>query len=377
MVRAAGIDPGTKSMDVCAIEDGEIFYEKPIDNIELAKDPEIIVKAMRESLPLDLIAGPSGYGIELTHINEIPEEVFEDWYYNHILLTTKEEILKGMEEGVFGAILYKNMADFSLKLKKDKLPVIFIPSVIILPTVPRYRKTNKLDMGTADKMAVAVLATYDQARELGIPYSEVSFILVEIGFGYNAVIGVEGGRIVDGIGGTTFPSIGFLTASALDFELAQIVHNWEKQDVFTGGVASIAEITDPEEFVRVSDDKSKIAWDAMMEGIERAVASMKVCVEKPKEILISGRLAKVKGIRDELVKRLSNHAELRNLGYLEGAKLTKETAQGYAVVAEGLAGGKFERLVEWMKIKEGKGTTLDYIYHPKFKGVKDKFVRFK
>jgi predicted butyrate kinase (DUF1464 family) len=46
--------------------------------------------------------------------------------------------------------------------------------------------------------------------------------------------------------------------------------------------------------------------------------------------------------------------------------MVKETAQGYALVADGLAGGKYKELVEWMKIKEAKGTALDYIYHPKF-----------
>jgi len=33
------IDPGTKSMDMCAIEDGVVYYEESIDNVELAKEP--------------------------------------------------------------------------------------------------------------------------------------------------------------------------------------------------------------------------------------------------------------------------------------------------------------------------------------------------
>jgi predicted butyrate kinase (DUF1464 family) len=62
---------------------------------------------------------------------------------------------------------------------------------------------------------------------------------------------------------------------------------------------------------------------------------------------------------------------------LEGAAKTKETAQGYAVIADGLAGGEFKQLIEWMKINKAKGTALDYIYHPKFEGVPERFVRFK
>ena len=377
MTRAAGIDPGTKSMDICAIEDGVVYYENPLDNIELAQEPEKITDAIREALPLDLISGPSGYGVEPTRIEEIPESIFEEWYYNYILLTTKADILKGIADGIFGAILYKNMTDFSVWLQREKYPVIFIPSVVELPTVPYYRKINKLDMGTADKLAVTVLGVYDQARRLGIPYAEVSFILVEVGFGYNAVMGVEGGRVVDGIGGTNFPGIGFLTLSAVDGELVQLIGNWERKDTFEGGVVSIMGEMDPDKFVRRRDAKSRIAFDAMLEGIEKAVASMKVSVKNPKEILLSGRWTKVKEIKEELITKLSNHAEVRAVGFLEGAATTKETAQGYAMVADGLAGGKFKELIEWMRIKEAKGTALDYIHHPKFKGVPARFVQFK
>ena len=377
MTRAAGIDPGTKSMDICAIEDGVVFYENPLDNVELAKEPERINDALREVFPVDLISGPSGYGVEPTRIEEIPESIFEEWYYNYILLTTKADILKGIADGVFGAILYKNMTDFSVWMRREKFPVMFIPGVIELPTVPYYRKINKLDMGTADKLAVTALGVHDQSSRLGIPYSDVSFILVEVGFGYNAVMGVEGGRIVDGIGGSNFPGIGFLTLSAVDGELVQLIGNWERKDVFEGGVVSVTGEMDPDAFVSRKDAKNEIAFDAMMEGIEKAVASMKVSVKNPIEILLSGRWTKLNEIKKELITRLSNHADVRPLGFLEGAEKTKETAQGYAIVADGLAGGTFKQLIEWMKINEAKGTALDYIHHPKFEGVPQRFVRFK
>ncbi|HUV02073.1 MAG TPA: DUF1464 family protein [Desulfobacteria bacterium] len=378
MTRAVGIDPGTMSMDICAIEDGKVYYENPLDNVDLASNPEQINDALRETFPVDLIAGPSGYGVEPTRIDEIPERIFEDWYYNYILLTTKEEILKGIEEGIFGAILYKNMTDFSVWLKREQFPVMFIPGVVQLPTVPYYRKLNKLDMGTADKLAVAVLGVHDQSRRFGIPYLDVSFILVEVGFGYNSVIGVEGGRIVDGIGGTNFPGIGYLTLSAVDAELVQLVHNWERKDTFEGGVVSVTGEMDPDAFVSRKDEKNEIAFEAMMEGIEKAVAEMTVSVRKPKEILLSGRWTKRKEIADELTARLSDYAaEVRPLGFLEGAAKTKETAQGYAMVADGLAGGTFKELIEWMQINKAKGTALEYVHHPKLPGPPERFVRFK
>lgn len=374
MVRVLGIDPGTKSMDLCGLEDGRVVYERAVDNAELVKEPGLFRKAVEEALPVDLIAGPSGYGVEPTRIEEVPRERFEQWYYNYILLTTKEKVQKAIEQGLFGAVLYRNMTEACLWMRERKLPVVFIPSVVELPTVPEFRKVNKLDMGTADKMAVAVLGVHSQASRLGIPYREVSFILVELGFGYNAVVGVEGGRIVDGIGGTTFPGIGFLTASSLDGELVQLVGEWERGDTFVGGAATLTGEMDPERFAEGKGERFELAFQAMMEGIEKAVASMRVSVRRPRELLLSGRLVRVRRIREELERRLG---EVREVGSLEGAKLTKETAQGYAVVADGLAGGRFRELVEWMGIREARGTALDHLFHPKAREVRERFVRFK
>ncbi len=374
MVRVLGIDPGTKSMDLCGLEDGRVVYERSLDNAELVRRPELFREAVEEALPVDLIAGPSGYGVELTRIEEVPEERFEQWYYNYILLTTKEEVLKAIEQGLFGAVLYKNMTEACLWMRREGLPVVFIPSVVELPTVPEFRKVNKLDMGTADKMAVAVLGVHSQASRLGIPYGEVSFILAELGFGYNAVLGVEGGRIVDGIGGTTFPGIGFLTASSFDGELVQLVGRWERGDVFVGGAATITGEMDPERFAEGRGERFELAFEAMMEGIEKAVASMRVSVGGARELLVSGRLARIGRIREELERRLGG---IREVGGLEGARLTKETAQGYALVADGLAGGRFRELVDWMGIREARGTALDHLHHPKAREVWKRFVKFK
>lgn len=379
MVRALGIDPGTKSMDLCGLENGKVFYEKSILTEEVAKNPSLIIEATKDAFPLDLIAGPSGYGVELTHIEKIPIEKFEDWYYNYILLTIKDEIESAIKKKIFGAMVYYAMTQSALVMKKERWPVAYIPGVINLPTVPYYRKVNKMDMGTADKLCVAVLATHMQAERLAISYKDVSFILVEMGFGYNSVLGIENGRIVDGIGGTTFPGIGFLTASSLDFELVQIIKNWNKEDIFAGGVASITGLLDEGEFVKKvnESEKAKLAWNAMFDGIEKAVSAMKCSVKKPREILFSGRLTRLKDVRNELKKRLKRYADVREVGSLENAKKTKETAQGYGIVAEGLAGGKFSKLIKHMKIKEAKGTCIDYIYHPKFLKVREKFIPFR
>ncbi|MHC1637150.1 MAG: DUF1464 family protein [Candidatus Nezhaarchaeales archaeon] len=364
MIKVLGVDPGTFSFDICGLENGKVFYERVIPTPEVAKGPEALIKGLEDAGKVDLITGPSGYGVKVTYLRDVDDP--EAFALNDLLLVRREDVESALKRGDIGIMVYHAMVKATVEMKRRNMPVCFIPAVIHLPTVPWHRKINKIDMGTADKMCIAVLGVYDQSQRLGIDYSEVSFILVEMGFGYNAVIGVENGRIVDGIGGTV-GHMGFLTAGSLDAELVQLVGKWEKSDIFTGGGSTAAGVQLPEQLVEKasSDEKCRAVLEAIVEGVEKMVASMKVSVKKPREILLSGRLTRVKGIREIIEERLSNYGEVRQIGWLEGAKEVKEAAQGYAMVADGLAGGPFKKLIEWMKIPEASGTTLDYIVHPK------------
>ncbi len=367
-MKVLGIDPGTKSFDLCGLENGEVYFEEILDTSEVAKKPELLIEATEKAMPLDLIAGPSGYGVELTYLRDLNIQTLKDWYLTYILLLKEEDLEAALKKGNIGIMVYSAMTETAMEMKRRDWPVCYIPGVIELPTVPAHRKINKLDMGTVDKMCIGVLGVYDQAKKLNIPYSEVSFILVEMGFGYNAVLGISEGKIVDGIGGTT-GGIGFLTAGGMDAELMQLVGNWEKVDIFTGGGISVSGKLSPEELIECSDadKRCEVAWGATIEGIVKGVASMMTTVPHPKEILISGRLTRVEKVKDELLKRLAKFAPVRRIGWLQGARRVKESAQGYAIVADGLAGGKFVELIEWMGIKNAKGTALDHIYHPKGK----------
>ncbi len=368
MVKVLGIDPGTRSFDLCGLEDGVVNYEEIVDTLEVASKPYKLIEAVEKDLPLDLIAGPSGYGVELTYLKNLDLNMLKNWYLTYILLLKREDLEKALKKREIGIMVYSAMTETALEMKRRNWPVVYIPGVINLPTVPKHRKVNKMDMGTADKMCIAVLGVHDQASRLGLSYRNVSFILVEMGFGYNAVIGVDKGRIVDGVGGTT-GGPGFLTSGALDAEVVQLTGSWSKVDVFTGGGASIANKKSPEEIVSQTskDEMSRIAWEAMMESIVKEVYSVKASVKYPKEILFSGRLTRIKGVEEELKRRLSSLGDVRRIGFLEGANKTKEAAQGYAMVADGLAGGKFKELIDWMKIREAKGTSIDFVYHPRAK----------
>ena len=251
------------------------------------------------------------------------------------------------------SVLSGMQKSFAVLLKED-IPMYFIPGVIHLPTVPSYRKLNKIDMGTADKLCCAVLGVVDQANRLNIPYEKTSFILLEIGFGYTSAIAVEKGRIVDGIGGTG-GGPGYTSIGSLDGELAYLLGEFSKTALFDGGASSLMRPRiEPEEMKEGTD-----AWNALIESAVRDVLMLLSSVGSPREILISGRLARTERIRRELEKRLAKIAPARRV---EGISTeVKEAAQGAAILADGLVGGKYRELVENMKLREAKGTVLDYI----------------
>ena len=71
------------------------------------------------------------------------------------------------------------------------LPLVFGPGAIHLPTVPEYRKWNRIDLGTADKVASAALCIVDQASRLGLAYEETSFIMLELGGAFSAALAID------------------------------------------------------------------------------------------------------------------------------------------------------------------------------------------
>lgn len=366
-MRSLGMDPGSKSIDICGLCDGEVCFEEVIDTLEAARSPGRVLEALERAGEVDVIAAPSGYGMEVTRLSDIPLELFEDFYYTFVLATTREEIERAVSRGDVGAGIYYAMARIAVEMRRRGVPAVFIPGVVNLPTVPLSRKLNRVDMGTADKLAVVALGVHEVSEHYGIPYERVDYVHVEMGFGYNAVIAVRSGRVVDGIGGTTMPGPAFLTSGALDLETVQAVSRFEKSDVFTSGCASLTGRGSPEEWIDSvdRDPLSAACFEAMVEGAARAVYSMLLHVRRPMEVLLSGRVARHPRVLRTLEDALGGVAPVRPMRGL-GARRVKETAQGYALVASGIAGGPYRDLVKHMMIDSAVGSSLDYIVLPRF-----------
>ncbi|MHC1590991.1 MAG: DUF1464 family protein [Candidatus Helarchaeales archaeon] len=348
MVKVAGIDPGTKSYGIVGLENGKIILDTSISTRTVLKKPELIVNALDSLQDLDLVVAPSGLGLPMVPISDLIDE--------HVFEMTLEKRHHGNISAVF---------QVARLLKKKNYKGYFIPGVKLLPTVPKYRKINKIDMGTADKVCSAVLGIYDQVYRLNITPENSSFIIAELGSGFNAILGVKNGKIIDGIGGT-LGGFGFLSCGGIDGELAYLLDELDKKHLYRGGAAYIAGYGDmsPDEFMiqAEKDDLFKMALDGMIDGIIKGILSMSASIKHPKEIILSGRLIRNKAFHDLLVERIPDLAPIVKIKGLPGSNIAKEAAQGAAIIADGLAGGEFKELIDNLEIKKATGSNLDFIF---------------
>src|SRR2546425_11596560 len=74
MPRVIGIDPGTVSIDLCGLDDGHLFLDRSWPTAEALADPAPFVAELEAAGPLDLVVGPSGYGLPITRVQDITEE---------------------------------------------------------------------------------------------------------------------------------------------------------------------------------------------------------------------------------------------------------------------------------------------------------------
>src|SRR3989442_644206 len=241
MPRVIGIDPGTVSIDLCGLEDGTVFLDRSFPTAAALSDPGAFLAVLTDAGPIDLIAGPSGYGLPLTRAQEATEEDLRLAFL--------------AAEGEVGGI--GGLRALVRALARSGLPVVLTPGVIHLTSVPEHRKINRVDMGTADQ-------------------------------------------------------------------------------------------------------REHVARDAFIESAVKFATALALSVPSPQEFVLSGRLAHVEVVQHAIRERLAPFAPTH---LLQGfARVAKEGAQGAALVADGLAGGRHRQLVETMAIRAARGTVLDHLY---------------
>lgn len=333
MTRVVGIDPGTVSVDVCGLVDGRLYLDRSWPTAEAVADAGGLLSLLVADGVPDLVAGPSGYGLPLMPATQASDEQLRLAF-----------LAPSGETGGIGGL-----RSLARQLAASPLPMVYTPGVIHLDTVPEHRKLNRVDLGTADKLCAAALGIHMQCQRLQCSPEGVSFILVELGGGFTAGLAVEQGQVVDGVGGTSGP-MGWRAAGALDGEVAFLAGSISKAMLFEGGVLT---------FLERQPDQRAVALAGYVEGVVKLVRQLRCSAPSANEILVSGRIAEEPGILGRLASELGDVGTVRPLvGF---ARAAKQGAQGAALLADGLSGGRHAGLVDRLRVREAKGTVLDHL----------------
>jgi predicted butyrate kinase (DUF1464 family) len=283
------------------------------------------VRWLRERGPLDLIAGPSGYGLPLRRAADCTD-------IDLALMSLMRPDDRGQGQGVLG------FSAVVRALRDSGLPVVFLPGVIHLSTVPAHRKFNRIDLGTADKLCVAALA---------LAGGHGDACVVELGSAFTSCLVLHGSKIVDGVGGTSGPC-GWHSGGAWDGELAYLLGPLAKRDLFAGGVQGMG-------------DEGRACF---RESLVRTVAGLHAMTPFV-ELVLSGRLLETEPeLAVGVAADLARFGRVSRLESLPGAWV-KHAAQGAAVLADGLASGRHAALVERLALRQAAGTVLDWIRQPR------------
>ena len=366
-LRTAGVDSGTLSVDVVAVEETEsgvrVIYEEAVPRSKVVENPAALVDILErlvEEEGVEAIVMSSGYGVGLKRAVEA-----EPW---EIDVAT---FIHPWDESLGLRILGLRAA---MRLIRERgLPAWFTPGVVQLPTVPAWRKRNRIDLGTSDKLYSVAAAVWDAVENRGEDPDRLDMVVLEVGYAYTAAIAVKKGRVVDGLGGTAGFQ-GYMGLGCWDSEVAYLLAwlepGFSKNLLFRGGAAEELQPRDrppsPEEVAEEAergDERARTVLQALAEAAAKDVYALLAVVE-PRAVYVTGRWTRVKSFMDLLGEKLGLltrrlGAELRRV---EATGTAKEAAFGAALLANGLAGGRYRWLPERLGLHGTRDTTpLDYV----------------
>ncbi len=328
MVRVVGTDPGTSSLDLLLLEDGRVIDQYRFRTDEPHDSSGAIATLLDGWAPIHLIAGPSGYGLPLVSGSDLTPDQLDE-----MSLVRPDQ--RGEAAGVIG------FRSWVRALVQTGLPLVFLPGGLHLPTIPPHRKVNAIDLGTADKVAVAALALWFDAREHD-GHDRSTFAVVEVGSAFTALLVVQGGRLVAASAGTNGP-IGLRSGGAWDGEVAYWRCPLSKQDLFRGGL----------------EDLGVLGPDAFRESLTRHIGGLRA-VTPFERIYLSGAGLNRADVSELTAQAVAPFGQVARLPTLPGAWV-KHAAQGSALLADALAGGTFAAVAESLELRSASGSIWDVV----------------
>jgi predicted butyrate kinase (DUF1464 family) len=160
------------------------------------------------------------------------------------------------------------------------------------------------------------------------------------------------------MGGSSGP-LGARAAGALDGEVAYLLAAvLGKDTLYSGGALDPAGTLDMADLdaLWTSADLAD-GWTALLEAAAKSVRALLVSVQAPREIVVSGRLARLPALVKSLAGSLADVAPVASL--VPGR--ASSAAYGGALLADALAGGRHADLAEALRLRESSGTALDHL----------------
>jgi len=361
------VDSGTYTVDIVAIEERvegvAVIHEEAIPRSRVVENPALVQEALQrlvDEYGVSSIVMSSGYGVGLK-----PAKEAEPWEINVATFIHPGDEARGLR--ILGLRRAMRL------VAESGLPAWFTPGVVQLPTVPLHRKLDRIDLGTSDKLYTAVAAIWDAVENRGLAIDEVDIIVAEIGYAYTAALAVKAGVVVDGHGGT-MSHRGYMGAGLWDAEVAYLAAwlepRYSKELLFRGGAAELLEEEypppPPEEVAQRAeqgDERAEAVIDALAEAAAKDILAL-TAVVKPRLIYLAGRWARIPLLRSRVAERISHLLDAFDAEIVEvsATARAKEAAFGAALLANGLAGGRYSWIPERLRLKETRGTTpLDWV----------------
>jgi predicted butyrate kinase (DUF1464 family) len=328
VLRVVGTDPGTSSLDLLLLGDGVVIDQVRLEPAQLRENPGILAERLARWAPIDLVAAPSGYGLPLVRGEQFTEDHLEQ-----MALVRPDE--RGRDSGVIG------FRSWVRSFVRSGAPLVFLPGGLHLATIPAHRKVGAVDLGTADKVAVAALALWCDAAETG-GFERSTFAVVEVGSAFTAILVVDGGQLVDASAGTRGP-LGLRSGGAWDGEVAYWRSPLAKDDLFRGGLA----------------DLGAIGPAAYRESILKHATALRA-VTPFERVYLSGRGLEQPEMAHLTADALARLGRVSPLPTLPGAWV-KHAAQGSAILADALAGGRFSPVAESLRLADASGSVWDVL----------------